>query len=60
MRHGYDSVGGDMPRMDAFGCHLIYGGFNIIHSKTDVIDSDTRVEENILEMLRDGLDQFDG
>ena len=60
MRHGDDSVWCDMPRADAFGCHLFHCGINIIHSEADVIDADARVEKDILEMLRDGLDQFEG
>ena len=60
MWHGDDSVWCDMPWADAFGCHLFHGGINIIHSKADVIDANTGVEENLLEILRDRLDQFEG
>ena len=60
MRHGDDAVWCHMPRADAFGCHLIYSRFNIIYSKADVIDANARVEENILEMFRDRLNQFEG
>ena len=60
MRHGDDAVGCHMPWADAFGCHLLHCRFNIIYGKTDVIDADARVEENILEIFRDGLDQFEG
>ncbi len=60
MRHGDDAVRRDMPWMDAFRCHVIHGGFDIIYSEADVIDADARVEEDIFEMLRDGLDQFEG
>ena len=60
MRHGDDAVRRHMPRADALGCHLTHSGFNIIHGEADVIDANARVEENILEMLRDRLDQFEG
>jgi hypothetical protein len=60
MRHGYDSVGRDVPRADAFFCHVFYSFFNVIHCKTDVVDANARIQENILEMLRDRLDQFEG
>ena len=60
MWHGDDSVWCDMPWTDAFRCHLVHGSFYIIYGKTDVIDADARVEKDILEMLRDGLDQFEG
>ena len=49
-----------MPWTDAFRCHVIYSGFDIIYSEANVIDANTRVKENIFEMLRDGLDQFEG
>ena len=49
-----------MPWTDAFGCHLIHSAFDIIYSEANVIDADARVEKNILEMLRDRLDQFEG
>jgi len=60
MRHGDEAIRCHMPWADAFGCHLFHGGINIIHGETDVIDANARVEENILEMLRDRLDQFEG
>lgn len=60
MRHGDDSIWSDMPWTDAFRCHLIYSGFDIIYSEANVIDADARVEKDIFEMLRDGLDQFEG
>ena len=60
MRHADDAVRCHMPWANAFGCHLIYCGFNIIHSEADVINANARIKENILEMLRDRLDQFEG
>ena len=60
MRHGDDAIRCHMPWADAFGCHLFHGGINIIHGEADVIDADARIKENLLEMLRDGLDQFEG
>ena len=60
MRHGEDAVWRHMPWVDSFGCHLVHSGFDIVDSKADVVDADARVEENIFEMLRDRLDQFEG
>ena len=60
MRHGDNAVRRYMSGADAFDRHLIHSGFNIVHGEADVIDANARVEENILEMLRDRLDQFEG